>query len=111
MGHNAIALLSRGSSRYVDTPMNEPSTDCVGCGSCAVVCPTDCIPVTMLDGKRVIWNKQFEMVRCKSCGTAHITVDQARFHLKKTGLDKSYFDLCDECSRRDIAQRFLEHVI
>lgn len=36
----AIDFIGRGKNRYPGTPFDMPSDDCVGCGSCAYVCPT-----------------------------------------------------------------------
>jgi len=110
LGHSAIGTMGRGASRDVGPPHGEPPEDCVGCGSCASVCPTDCIPVTESGGKRRIWDREFEMVRCASCGRAYITVEQMKYHVKRSGLDESYFELCDECSRARTAEKMMELV-
>ncbi len=111
MGHYAIATMGRGGRRNPGAPLDQPPPDCVGCAACANVCPTRCIPVTMVDGKRVIWKREFAMVQCSVCHKAYITEEQAMFEARRAGLDESYFETCDECSRREIARRFLEHVI
>lgn len=33
-------FVNRGIRRYVGTPFDMPSEDCIGCGSCSYVCPT-----------------------------------------------------------------------
>ena len=40
LGTGAISTVDRGCEKRVDTPYSDPSLDCVGCLSCANVCPT-----------------------------------------------------------------------
>jgi NADH dehydrogenase/NADH:ubiquinone oxidoreductase subunit G len=111
LGHSAIANLGRGVEREMTTPRNEASDVCVGCAACASICPTGAIEVTESGGWRTIWHRDFQMVECKQCGKAYITVDQLAYHTNRTGLDRSYFELCDECSRSAVARNMLENVL
>lgn len=43
VGVSAINAQNRGIVRNVDTPYGELSEDCIGCGACALVCPTKSI--------------------------------------------------------------------
>lgn len=43
VGVSAINVVNRGVARGVDAPYGDLSQDCIGCGSCAMVCPTDAI--------------------------------------------------------------------
>lgn len=42
---HAISFSGRGIDRTVDTPFHKVATSCIGCGSCAYVCPTDAITI------------------------------------------------------------------
>ena len=110
LGHGAISMLGRGVGRRVGTPADGPPPDCVGCGTCARMCPTGAIPVEEKAGTRRIWGRDFELAACVECGRSILTIDQARYHARRTGLDESYFRLCDECSRRLVARTMQENV-
>ncbi len=41
VGVSALSLVNRGVDRQMATPFYEPSDVCIGCGSCAYICPVD----------------------------------------------------------------------
>jgi coenzyme F420-reducing hydrogenase beta subunit len=60
VGVSAINAQSRGIFREVDTPYGELSEDCIGCGACALICPTNSVmhrrniyPLTSADIKEM----------------------------------------------------------
>ncbi len=66
IGRSAIATLSRGPDKYVDVPNKDA---CIGCLVCAKLCPTDAIPFVENDnGKRRIWDKEFDLVTDERTG-------------------------------------------
>jgi bidirectional [NiFe] hydrogenase diaphorase subunit len=106
IGVSAISTVNRGAGKEVAPPFHEAPPDCIGCLACAEVCPTDCIPYETSDLRRTIWDKTFEMVRCPTCGCAHITKEQGAFYAGRGGVPDSYFATCDACKRVHMAKTF-----
>lgn len=104
LGNSAISLIMRGTSKQVATPYNEAAEACLGCGSCAEVCPTGAIEVTEKDGNRLIWNKVFKLVKCQRCGTPFATEEQMAF-IKAKWTDSEMLEYCESCRRKVTAER------
>ena len=68
LGAGAISSVSRGVNKKVSTPYDEASPDCIGCGSCAAVCPTRCISVQSENDRQTIWGQEFLLAYCAVCG-------------------------------------------
>ncbi|MBD3165759.1 2Fe-2S iron-sulfur cluster binding domain-containing protein [bacterium] len=100
IGANAIATLSRGPEKYVDVPNIDA---CIGCGACALSCPTDAIPMTEENGVRHIWDKDFELVRCEVSGEPIGTPEQIKHFAEKSGLPESYFTKSDRQRKKETA--------
>ena len=103
LGTGAISTVNRGISKKIATPYDEPPADCIGCSACANVCPTDCIGVEQSDGTRTIWGREFEMIRCGTCGRHFMPRAQYDYIREKTGSDAP--PICDGCSRGEIAKK------
>ena len=106
VGANAISMVGRGIEKKVDTPFGKPNDSCIGCASCAEVCPTQHIQYKTTGDTRFIWRRRFKMVQCSECGRAHITEAQVEHCLKNTDLTRDYFDKCEICHRKETAQTF-----
>jgi len=98
VGVSALTFQDRGRGRDIDEPKIEFNPNsCIGCGSCAYVCPTGYVQMESVGDKRIIWDKVFKMVACKVCGKYFAPQDQLEYIGKKTGvpLDKLY--TCVDC--------------
>lgn len=105
MGKSAISTVGRGIEKKVSTPYDEPSNDCIGCGSCAAACPTGAVKLEQHDGIRTIWGKNFELVKCRRCGSYYEPkefIDYIRNRLGKSE-DEEY---CSTCRRIIEGEKF-----
>jgi len=98
VGVSALTFEDRGLGRDIDAPRIafDPNA-CIGCGSCAYVCPTGFVQMVAEDDKRTIWNKVFKMVPCEVCGRYFAPEDQLRYISKTTGVPYSKLTTCVSC--------------
>ena len=74
IGVYALCFVNRGHERKVTTDFERLSESCIGCGSCAQVCPTGAIKVEDRGDERKIftWGQvfaRFKLERCEHCNT------------------------------------------
>ncbi|MEE9441522.1 MAG: 2Fe-2S iron-sulfur cluster-binding protein [candidate division Zixibacteria bacterium] len=105
LGKSAISAVQRGPDKAIAPPFDKEPPDCIGCLSCAHVCPTNVIEWNESNGTRTIWNKKFEMISCAKCGKTTTTREFAEYIIEKRDIPKEYFDICDDCKRTELAQK------
>lgn len=109
LGCSAIATVNRGITKKISTPYDEPSAACIGCGSCAYVCPTGCIRIEERNGIRTIWNKEFELIRCDRCGRYYITKEENEYLRQRNGSVQGAFPcICKNCRQAETAKKIVE---
>ncbi|HPG70490.1 MAG TPA: 2Fe-2S iron-sulfur cluster-binding protein [Syntrophales bacterium] len=98
VGVDALKFLDRGLGRSVSEPRIEYIADaCIGCGSCAYVCPTGFVKMEASGDRRVIWDKSFKMTACDKCGRYFAPEEQLKWISRKTGVPMSKLTVCTSC--------------
>jgi NADH dehydrogenase/NADH:ubiquinone oxidoreductase subunit G len=114
-GCRAISAAGRGIGKAIAIPFKQPPPDCIGCASCACICPTNTIRFKDEGYVRKIWGHSFEMARCAGCGRPVMPEKQLEFEAKRSGLDPDYFRICSVCAQENtvetIRNRFDMHPV
>ena len=101
VGVSAISLANRGVERRMTTPFNDFSEACIGCGSCAYVCPTGAINVEDVGDTRTVTmphvTMEFKLKKCARCGKYWAPQRQLDYIAKISGLSPKDFDVCPDC--------------
>ena len=113
VGAQAITFANRGSNKKVASPFFKRSGDCIGCGACVYVCPTQCITMNdvteatdvyaegteQVGYARVMnnWRTRLPLKVCKSCGNPIAPEFQLQVLAKKAGLAPDALDTCQSC--------------
>ena len=102
VGVSAISLAKRGVERELTTPFGEDFSEvCIGCGSCAYVCPTDAITLEDTNGNRIIkWphnRMEFKMKKCNVCGKYWAPEKQIEYIARISGTTIEDYDVCPDC--------------
>jgi len=106
LGTSAIAAMNRGVAKEINTAYAAPAASCIGCASCANVCPTDAISVEENGTIRSIWNQDFELAHCEVCGELLGTMASLERAAKLSGNDPTA--CCPNHQRKHTARSFAD---
>jgi NADH dehydrogenase/NADH:ubiquinone oxidoreductase subunit G len=107
VGSGAIAKVNRGTTKAIDTPYALPTDECIGCASCAHVCPTQSIPCTETETTVTLWGRTFDLQCCEHCGKP-ISTDELIAHATHKATHNAQGDnqvLCAECRKLALANK------
>lgn len=107
IGAYALCFSERGYGRHVTTEFEHLSQYCIGCGSCAQVCPTGAIRIEDRGNKRKIymWDRvisKFDLEKCEGCGRSFLpqaTLDHIKARLPEA-LGIEFNSICPECTSK-----------
>lgn len=102
VGVDAISFIAQGLNRDVDESFVKHSEmKCIGCDSCAYVCPTEAIMVKDVGDTRTLTMPsgkiEFKLKKCKICGSYWAPEKQLEYIAKQSNVAPETFDVCLNC--------------
>ncbi len=102
VGADAITFHAKGKDREIDEASIVHSREkCIGCGSCAFICPTEAITMEDAGHTRVLntpsGTLKFVLKECKGCGMYWAPEKQIEYIAKISGTSIEEYDRCFDC--------------
>lgn len=102
VGTDAVSFIAQGLDRDIEQPFVKHSeTKCIGCDSCAYVCPTEAITVKDVGDTRTLATPggriEFKLKQCKTCGSYWAPEKQLEYIAKQSNIAPEIFDVCLNC--------------
>lgn len=107
IGVEALGFIGRGDQKEVGTPFEDLSKECIGCASCASVCPTQCIDVIEDATTRKLprWRAVHKLVRCRICSKSVGTEKHLAYVQQSLKMDDDLQSICPSCRREFYARQ------
>ena len=101
VGVDAISFITRSVNHQEEAYIEASSDKCIGCGSCAYICPTEAIKLEDIGDTRIITmpndKMEFKLRKCKTCGYYWAPEKQLDYISEKLDLPPEIFDNCPNC--------------
>ena len=89
------------------TPYKTVNDDCIGCATCAAICPTGAIKVTV-DGKSRKFpqgKKSFDVVTCSECGGVITTKEHFKYIKESADIPDDILGVCAVCKKASYSEK------
>ena len=102
VGVDAITFIAQGKDRAVEEAVVEHSQEkCIGCDTCAYICPTQAITVQDIGDTRVIdtpgGKLEFKLKKCEVCGKYWAPEKQIEYIARISGTSLEEYNACPDC--------------
>ena len=102
VGAEAITFIAQGKDRSNEEALIVHSEEkCIGCDSCAYICPTEAITVDDAGDTRTLSTPsgklEFKLKQCSKCGKYWAPEKQLEYIIKNWDLEPELFDTCPDC--------------
>lgn len=101
VGAEAITFIAQGINRNDEATVLHSYEKCIGCDSCAYICPTAAIIVRDVGDTRTLTvpsgKLEFRLKKCKICGRYWAPEKQLAYIIKRANLAPDAFDICPDC--------------
>jgi len=104
VGASALGLEKQEGTRRKTLTFEKTSPSCIGCGSCAYICPTRFLQIEDRNSRRILSKqtpkttlKEFELLPCEQCGRPFLPKEQLEYVQKKFNLSRKVALTCFSC--------------
>jgi formate hydrogenlyase subunit 6/NADH:ubiquinone oxidoreductase subunit I len=103
VGRSAICFSGQGYERKVGTPFDEKSSDCIGCGTCELICPTGYVEMGDTHAAEPVrtlkqWKTDLPLRVCRECNNPFFPAPALdRFRDGNLFSSPEFLDVCPSC--------------